>query len=123
MSMSKYADIIKRLIEANGPNYALDARIWLEVVEKPEGERDRDMIGREPGYTASLRDALGLAERMLDGEWIDIGGIMGRPSRAQWECNIHTDYCETRALAPTAPLAVLLATFRTLEAKDACDER
>lgn len=107
--MSKYAKMINRLIEANGPNFQMEADI-------------KEMCGEQflavPNYTASLSEALALAQRMLDGEWIDIGGIMGRPSRAQWECNIHTDYCEVRALAPTAPLAVLLATFRALEAKE-----
>ncbi|NTA27421.1 hypothetical protein [Allorhizobium ampelinum] len=126
--MTKYAEIIKRLEEATGLDTSIDGAIALWqgwTFEKRKGDNSR--YWRKPGvteyynrselpnYTASIDTSISLVERMLPSEWFDLGGGI---NEGQWECNIHTDYIEVQEIKPTAPLAILLALFRVLEAKE-----
>jgi hypothetical protein len=139
--MTKYDDIIERLRKSEGPDRTIDGLI--DVIERggheyvighEEGRFPQKAIYgtiadvmkmlpnedgaayiNSPPFTASIDASIALAERMMPGEWIDIGGTTGS---AQWECNIHTDYVEVQETAPTAPLAILLSLFLALQAKD-----
>lgn len=117
--MSDYSDIIERLEKATGPEYALDVKIWLDLVEKPEGKRDPDMIGRVPNYTASIDAAIALVERMFSPGYYRLEKLKGLPDphHACWATAGASGQQED-AYAPTAPLALLLALFRALEAKE-----
>jgi len=94
----------------------------IEFVEKPEGKRDRDMVGREPPYTASIDRAIALLERSFRSGLYRIEKVSGSTvvdaTRVFW-ATAGAPGSQEDAYAPTAPLAILLALFKALQAQDA----
>lgn len=118
--MSKYAGLIADLEHAAGPSKAIDTYLWLEFVEKPEGKRDRDMIGREPNYTGSIDAALEFATKLVPnancyGLERDKFGWSAYLSRN----NVSDGHWLIEAGASSAPIAILLAAFLALQEKEA----
>lgn len=66
--------LLERISTTDRPDRGIDAALWYALVEKPQpGDKiDRDMIGRMPRYTASLDEALELAEHIQPKEWPDV---------------------------------------------------
>ena len=144
--MTKYTDIIERLEKATGPDRELDARIWAflagvkyvghyqpyaddsgrtQVVycvppkRKTEVTNPPRMQHAEP-VTSSIDAAIALLEQIFPQENCygfekDPLGIAAFVSRN----DVSSGHWFKEAYAPTAPLAILLATFRALEAQEA----
>lgn len=143
--MTEYTDIIERLTKATGPDRELDALIafgtgafdyklsgGLEHCRIERGERitndEVDVVVRnERGggliyaaryerYTASLDASIALVERMLPGWWwLREDGVSIRlvgPDNN--DC-----YPSSVGRHHIVPIAILLALFRALEAKEA----
>lgn len=123
-----YSDIIKCLEDATGPDRVIDAHILISVngvTMHEDSDPSEGMFAfwqngtchnctRWDAVTGSIDEALKLVNDMLPGEWIDIGGTI---DENEWECNIHTEWCEVQEHSRTAPIAIMLALFRALEAK------
>lgn len=108
--------IVAKLEGATGPDRKLDAMIWYAVVERlaPGSRPDPDMIGRLPRYTGSVDDALSLAAHVYpEMQWSahpgDAGVTMGFHVPRGFGAG------EKWGTAPTAPIALLIAVFRTLQ--------
>jgi hypothetical protein len=128
--MTKYADIIKRLEMAEGPNREIDYLIhdWelqrsglqvrLADIMRHWTEEQRFSI--LAGYTSSIDAAIALVERMLP------GSAMMLDTRFKPACKIlpagQVSSPDPKVEAATLPLAILLALFRALEAKEATNE-
>lgn len=106
------AELVAALEAATGPSRELDARIWLEAVEKPRpGDKlDKDIIGRWPHYTASLDAALTLVPEgytrslYFGGNW---------PAEAKlWRHHDYSGQQDIEAEAKTIALALCIAALR-----------
>lgn len=137
--MTKYTDIIERLQNATGPDREIDTSIWMLVTKgatrrhqrvssatyawKPyviDETRDaQGVIIVVPSYTASIDAAIALVERMLSGK---VWYVRGK-SDGTFFCQLYTSESQRgndpKANAPSAPLAILVALFRALEAQEA----
>ena len=133
--MTKYTDIIERLQKATGPNYALEVDVFKLVnpeyadysqgrgglIHPQDGEDVRVQSNvRAPNYTASIDAAIALVEKILPqancyGFDKDPHGVTAYVSRN----NVSSGHWLKEADAPTAPLALLLALFRALDAQEA----
>lgn len=119
-----YKDIIERLSNAEGPDRKIDIAIGkLLPPERIESDgswhEENDMV-RFPVVTASIDASLALVGRMLPG-WargFDAGPktIIAFVDRHDFSDRMFG--AKYTAEAPTAPLAILLALFKALEAKE-----
>jgi hypothetical protein len=144
--MSKYSDIIERLEKATGPDHVLDAHIICAVygytMHKDSDPSEGIFAFWENGVchncsfwgepTASIDDALAMMQRCLPG-WggllsIGTGGsihVADIWSEARGKQNSEDDEEnpligeDAQAEHASLPVAILLALFRALEAKDA----
>ena len=110
--MSKYADIIARLEKADGPDRGIDGAIAMVLGLMPNGDR----------YTASIDAAIALVERMLPLHSIQIDHECRKRTSIYKDdgfamCSKPSSWL-SYADAPTAPLAILLALFRALDAQE-----
>jgi len=114
--VSKYADIIERLEKATRANFQLERDIDAFCHFGSAGSLDRT----PPPYTASVDAAIALVERMFSPGYYRLEKLKGLPDphHACWATAGASGQQED-AYAPTAPLALLLALFRALEAKEA----
>lgn len=128
--MSKYADIIERLEKAKGSNYQLERDIDAFAHFGGPGSLDRT----PPNYTASIDAAIALVERILPGAktGLYINNMTSHPKEEGARAFVKRDKgpkCPHTGIrwpkingdcyyAVTAPLAILLALFRALEAKE-----
>jgi len=136
-----YAEIIERLERASGPDRGLDARIWCVFAgvkyrshnpaygsenltqvcfTEPPKRTERVTLGHGPhrhakSVTASLDASLALVGERLPGWRVAINSDDHRGP--EWAAMVkqHGQLWPDPELAPTAPLAVLLAMFRALE--------
>lgn len=101
--MSHYADILKRLMAATGPDERIARRIWVDFVD--------DDAERVPSYTHSIDAALMLFWEKLPGWQISM-----HQRRDGWDVQIGptATFTETSVSAPTLPLAILIALFVSL---------
>ena len=91
----------------------MDHACWYAPGAKPF--RDKWTHGHyRPNPLASLDAALALAEAKLSLSWVWQVRREGRSHANLWNDNLQVEYY---AEAPTAPLAVLIALFRALEAR------
>ena len=139
--MSKYTDIIERLEKANGPNPQLDYEIaffegWTRYTDEDDpvfvgkvstwwaepDETDWSTSAHPPFYTASLDAAVALVERMLPDAEIELIFRQDR-EQPQWYAGVGEDLCDVPNCfnglpAQQAPIALLIALFRALQAQD-----
>lgn len=137
-----YSDIIKRLEDATGPDRGLDAIIWLETTEGATRvktpvksstdawppyviDETRDPAGRlitVQTYTASIDAAIALVERTLKTYSLSMGiDPSGNGASLVIWPNGFSGYTELgpyEGCATSLPVAILLALFRALEAKE-----
>lgn len=136
--MSKYADIIERLEKATGPDIELGAAILTAsgtyVLERRGSDRQEWLYptfqnygrinpkfcgeyGKDP--TRYIDTAIALVERMFSPGYYRLEKLKGLPDphHAYWATAGASGEQED-AYAPTSPLAILLALFRALEAKE-----
>jgi hypothetical protein len=134
--MSKYADIIKRLEEADGPDRALDAHILVSVngvtMHKDSDPSEGIFAFWQDGVchnctrwdelTASIDAAIALVERTLKTYSLSMGiDPSGNGASLVIWPNGFSGYTELgpyEGCATSLPVAILLALFRALEAKD-----
>jgi len=124
-----YGDIIKRLEGAMGPDRELDWRIadalnipskWSDSTIWPPFMKGSAIDKEIPLFSSSIDASLALVERMLPdanccGVEKDANGWNAYVSRN----SVDTGHWLVEAATLTAPLAILLALFRALEAKEA----
>ena len=116
--MSKYADIIARLEKATRANFQLERDIDAFCYFGRPGALDRT----PPPYTASIDAAIALVERMLPLHSIQIDHECRKRTSIYKDdgfamCSKPSSWL-SYADAPTAPLAILLALFRALDAQE-----
>lgn len=137
--MSKYADIIKRLEEADGPDRALDAHILVSVngvtMHKDSDPSEGIFAFWQDGVchnctrwdelTASIDAAVALVELMLPGWFWRCGRTSLFPNgwaflakHAPDHCDRGDEFAAADGKAQTPAIAILLSLFRALEAKD-----
>lgn len=140
--MSKYADIIERLEKADGPDHVLDAHI-LCALYGYEMHKDSDPATGVFSFwqdgichncsswmdpTASLDAAVALVEKMLPGWVFDDVSQNARLVGNPWGCSLSSydgsDFSKNRHARSgwdyaSPQIAVLVALFRALEAKEA----
>lgn len=143
--MSKYADIIRRLEEAEGPSRELNLAIFRAVhpeyddyvegrgglVHPDDGEDQRVLSDiRWPAYTASLDAAIALVERKLPGCYREISGPRKYlnipspvPNRFLAEITTGGGFNSYRAngWGASEPIALLRALFKALQAQEASE--
>jgi hypothetical protein len=112
-------DIIARLEAAEGPNFALEQDIAQTLVPDIMVMRQRDDdSGAEPftyrKFTASIDDAVWLAERLLPGRSVMMGWRQTSETRPWARVGLWPDPDATGA---TPAIALVLATLRALQAK------
>jgi hypothetical protein len=123
--MTKYADIIARLEMAEGPNREIDYLIhdWelqrsglqvrLADIMRHWTEEQRFSI--LAGYTSSIDAAIALVERMLPTQWPAILRTALSEMAGEYYWHINFPQPGQREMLP---IAILLALFRALEAKE-----
>ena len=116
-------DLIARLEAATGPDPELDKLISLELVgfdpdRLPTHWPD---IGRPASphapYTASLDAAIALVEAKLPGWWWAVGHY-GPDGLCAANVSLSGSTAHIDCEAPTAPLAILVALCRSLQAAE-----
>lgn len=118
-------DLITRIAAAAGPDRSLDVAVHeatglpfaMEYWSEASTEQTRN-LNLVPRYTASLDAAVGLVERVLPGwDWKVAKHGTAKVSDPDG-VGVSADYiCWTAA---SAPLALLSAMFKALDAKAAC---
>ena len=116
--MSEIDALVSDLENADGPSRKINTFLWLEFIEKPDGKRDQDMIGKEPNYTGCIEDAFAFASKVLPdancyGVERDKFGWSAYMSRN----NVSDGHWLVEGGASTAPIAILIATFLALKEK------
>ena len=129
-----YSDIIKRLEDATGPDVELEGRIWCAAngycfvmwdgagcvyKEEPNGDIQHMRAITERRYTASIDAAIALVERMLPGWKIEIG-IANDATCVLYshDYSVRESVFGPTGQSKTVPIAILIALFRALEAKE-----
>jgi len=132
-----YSDIIKRLEDATGPDVELEGRIWCAAngycfvmwdgagcvyKEEPNGDIQHMRAITERRYTASIDAAIALVERMMKTYSLSMGiDPSGNGASLVIWPNGFSGYTELgpyEGCATSLPVAILLALFRALEAKE-----
>lgn len=141
--MSRYADIIERLEKADGPSRKLDRDIakaekWYPddiqdvgfYIDPAKGCRGGE-IYTPPAYTASLDAAIALVERMLPGWTTKHHTADSTPGQQRWHFYVARHPADRDgARSPhefcgigSPVIALLIALFRALEAKETPNDR
>lgn len=121
--MSKYSEIIGKLEKADGPSYDGAMNIAIFRALFPDAEWERCVIGR---YDCSIDAAIEIATKMMPGwGWLvrdDKKGAFCNISAPDLRGNPFGEWIDGETCFPhwakTAPLAILLALFKALEAQE-----
>lgn len=111
--MSTYAEIIERLEKATGPDRKIDYMVFTKTAPLDEFSPWSPLIGNH--FTSSIDAAIALVETMLPGQPM-IMGIGQTELTRPWARVGSWSGCD--AVGSTLPIAILLALFRALEAKE-----
>lgn len=122
--MGKYAEIIDRLEKATGPDRNIDVFAWTLIIGiKP---RHTFFAGRDEHVekiTASIDASVALVEKMLPG-WAH-GYDKGQKTCIGFvdrhDFNDRITGARFTATGASAPIAILIALFKALEAKESGD--
>jgi hypothetical protein len=112
--MTAYRELIERLERSTGPDRIADCLLF--EMQWKEGEP----LG-PPAYTASIDAALSLVEKMLPdwGRCLYWNNCQGHTARLEDNANAYTGStgADFEARGATAPIALLIALLRALEAQ------
>lgn len=120
--MGKYAEIIGRLEKATGPDRVFDLDIHMAACPDLYPEKwywDDEVL--PPPLTASIDAAVALVERMLPESMLEMAVYeFGKPHLGSVQVTIYAS-AEGQPIDQTGgnlPIAIVLALFRALEARN-----